>query len=72
MNCCDNSEEHKPEPKEHINLLIDNVKRENTKTILGLHASTRTIFVECAFCHLEEYVKLKIYLDILEFTLGKT
>jgi len=39
----------KPEPKEDVNLFVDDVERENTKTVVVDDLSGRTIFVERAF-----------------------
>ena len=63
MNSCDQGEEDEPEPDEDIDLLVDDVEREDTETILGLHTATRSIFVESAFCHLKQ--KIFVQKDVI-------
>ena len=48
------SHSYKPEPEEHIDLLIDDVQSKDTETIMGCDGSRRSIFVEGAFGHLGE------------------
>ena len=56
MNSCDQGEEDEPEPDEDIDFLVDDVEREDTETILGLHTATRSILVESTFGHLKQFI----------------
>jgi len=47
----DDSEEDEPEPEEDVDLLIDNVEREDAESIMLLHVSWRTISVERTLGH---------------------
>ena len=42
----------KPEPKEHIDLLIDDIESKNAKTIMNGHGSRRTVLVKSTLGHL--------------------
>ena len=46
MNSRDSDEEDKPEPEENIDLLIDDVEREDTETVFILNGSRWTILVK--------------------------
>ena len=43
---------NKPEPKEHIDLLIDDIESKNAKTIMNGHGSRRTVLVKSTLGHL--------------------
>ena len=49
-----NSQEDEPEPEEDVDLLVDDVERENAEPVKLLHRPGRTKLVECALCHLEQ------------------
>ena len=53
LNSSDNGKEDKPEPKENIDLLIDDVEGEDAESINFLHRSRRTVLVEGTFCDLQ-------------------
>ena len=53
MNSSPNAEGQKPEPKEDVNFLIDDVDREHTESVLVFNCARRTIVVESAFGHLK-------------------
>lgn len=46
------AQDDKPEPEEHVDLLVDHVQRENAERIVPLHLARRAELVEqCAFHH---------------------
>merc|ERR1719461_952440 len=49
----DEGKEDEPEPEEDVDLLVDDVEREDTETVFCLHRSRRTEFIECTLCDLE-------------------
>lgn len=51
---------HEPEPDEDVSLLVDDIERQDTKAVMGLDGTRRTIFVEDAFGHSGEYVDHRI------------
>ena len=53
LNASGDGKDDEPEPKEDVNLLVDDVKRKNTETVFCLHRSRRTEFIECTLCDLE-------------------
>ena len=53
MNSSPNAEGQKPEPKEDIDFLIDDVDSEHTESVLVFNCARRTIVVESAFGHLK-------------------
>ena len=53
MNSSPNAKGQKPEPKEDVNFLIDDVDREHTESVLVFNCARRTIVVESAFGHLK-------------------
>ena len=44
---CPRDQKQEPEPKEDVDLLIDDVKRQNTETVVVNDCSRRSILVEC-------------------------
>ena len=45
----DGSDKDEPEPEEDVDLLIDDIERKHTETIMSLNCSRRTIFVKSTF-----------------------
>ena len=41
-----------PEPEEDVDLLVEDVQGEDAETVVGLHCTGRSVFVEGAFGHL--------------------
>jgi hypothetical protein len=56
---------NKPEPKEYIDLLVDNVEGKNTKAIMGRDCSRWTVLVKCALCHLSKKIILETMSSIM-------
>ena len=50
--CGEDGNTNKPEPKEHIDLLIDDIESKNAKTIMNGHGSRRTVLVKSTLGHL--------------------
>ena len=50
----DGGEEDEPEPEENVDLLVNDVERENTQTVMTLHSSRGSKLVKTAFCNLRE------------------
>ena len=50
-------QQDEPEPEEHVNLLVDDVQREDAQAVDFLNCTGRTKFVERAFGHLGEYLR---------------
>lgn len=49
-----NEQEEKPKPQHGINLLVYDVQRHHTESVVLLDRTTRTELVEHAFCHLQQ------------------
>ena len=51
----DNRQWDKPKPEEDVDLFVNDVSWENTKTVMKLNCTGWTILVEGTFCYLWEY-----------------
>jgi len=52
LDTSDDGEDDEPEPEEDVDLLVDDVEREDAQTVELLHRPGRTKLVECALGHL--------------------
>ena len=50
-----NRQWYKPKPKEDVDLFVNDVSWENTKTVMKLNGTGWTILVEGTFCYLWKY-----------------
>lgn len=66
----EDTEEEKPEPDENVDLLVDNVQRENAQRVVLLDVAWRPEFVEGALGHSGEDVNHRID-SILLILIGK-
>ena len=48
----DDGEEDEPEPDEDVDLLVDDVERQDAETVDGLDRARGAVLVERALCHL--------------------
>ena len=55
----DDGNKKEPKPEKNIDLLIDDVESQNTKTIMDIDCSRRAIFVKSTFSNL--HANRKIY-----------
>ena len=53
LDTSDDGQDDEPEPEEDVDLLVDDVEREDAETVKLLHRPGRTKLVECALGHLE-------------------
>ena len=53
LDTSDDGQDDEPEPEEDVDLLVDDVEREDAQTVELLHRPGRTKLVECALGHLE-------------------
>lgn len=65
-----NAEENEPEPKKDVDLLIDNVERQETKSVVLLHLARSSELVERTFGHAWKHVNQGVK-TILLVLLGK-
>lgn len=45
------TEEQEPKPEENVDLLVDDVKRQDTYGVVPLHFTADTVLVKGALCH---------------------
>lgn len=66
----ENAEENEPEPKKDVDLLIDNVERQETKSVVLLHLARSAKLVERTFGHAWKHVNQGVK-TVLLVLLGK-
>ena len=70
LNASGDGKDDEPEPKEDVNLLVDDVQRENTEPVELLHRARGTELVEGALRHLHNHRNVAV--DRVNYSLNRS